>query len=106
MAALTMPSFHLPRLLDAPTWMRFVLGWRLLHLVVAAVAAFAAMTGALEGPARIAAIAASVTLVVLDVAAIVGLLRTSSLGRSLSLAADYLTFLGAVLFLLHLNRVF
>ena len=106
MTALSMPSFHLPRLLDAPRWMRVVLGWRLLHLVVAAFATFAALTGALEGPARIAAIAASVTLVLLDTVAVAGLLRRSSLGRSLSLAADYLTFLGAVLFILHLNRVF
>jgi ABC-type sugar transport system permease subunit len=106
MTAISMPSFHLPRVLDASSWMRVVLAWRVLHLVVAAAAVFLALTGTLEGPARIAAIAASVTLVLLDVAAIAGLLRTSSLGRSLSLAADYLTFLGAVLFILHLNRVF
>jgi ABC-type sugar transport system permease subunit len=107
MTAISLPSFRLPRLLDASTWLTVVLGWRVLHLVAAATALWFATTSAtLEGPASIAANAAAITLVALDVGSIVGLVQRKPVGRSLSLAADYLTFLGAVLLLLHLNRIF
>ena len=33
MTAISLPSFRLPRLLHASTWLRVVLAWRLLHLV-------------------------------------------------------------------------
>ena len=107
MATISLPSIRVPRLLDAAPWLRAVLVWRIVHLLAAIGGLGAALTSqALEGPGRIAATAFATTVVVLDAGAILGLVRRASFGRSLSLAADYVTFLGAVLVLLHLNRVF
>ena len=107
MATISLPSLRVPRLLDAAPWLKALLVWRIVHLAGAVVGLGSALTSpALEGPAMIAATAFCATLVVLDLGAVVGLARKAPLGRSLSLAADYVTFLGAVLVLLHVNRVF
>ena len=107
MATISLPSIRVPRLLDAAPWLKALLVWRIAHLAGAVVGLGAALTSpALEGPAMIAATAFCATLVALDLGAVVGLVRHKPLGRSLSLAADYVTFLGAVLVLLHVNRVF
>ncbi|MCC5947793.1 MAG: sugar ABC transporter permease [Nitriliruptoraceae bacterium] len=101
------PRWRLPRAFDAPRWLTIVLCWRVVHLLAMAGALGWALTApTLEGPARIAALAASAIVLLLDVVGLVGLARGRAVGRSYSLAADYLTFLGAVLFLLHVNRVF
>jgi ABC-type sugar transport system permease subunit len=106
MAAISLPTLRMPRWFEPATWLTVVLVWRVIHLLAAATALWFAATGTLDGPAVIAANVAATVLVVLDLGAITGLARRRPIGRSLSLAADYLTFLGAVLILLHLNRVF
>ncbi len=106
MAAISLPTVRVPRWFEPGTWLAVVLVWRVVHLVAASTALWFAATGTLEGPAAIAANVAAIVLVALDLGAIAGLARRRPIGRSLSLTADYLTFLGAVLILLHLNRVF
>jgi ABC-type sugar transport system permease subunit len=106
-ASITLPSLHPPRLLDATSWLRLLLVWRAVHLVAAA-GSFALVLTAdtIEGPARIAGLSASAIVALLDLAALVGLARHRHRGRSFSLAADYLTFVAAVVTLLQINRVF
>jgi ABC-type sugar transport system permease subunit len=95
----------LPRLLDAPTWLRFLLGWRAVH-TLGTVVGGVVLTGATAGLGRTAALGLVVVALVLNGAALVGLVRRRSSGRSLSLAVDYLTFLGCLVLLLQANRVF
>jgi ABC-type sugar transport system permease subunit len=107
MTAMSLPTLKVPRLLAPSAWLRVLLAWRVVHLLAAGAGLYAASRqGVLEGPAFIAANVAAVAIVALDLGAIAGLLRRRPIGRSLSLAADYLTFLGALLLLLHVNRVF
>jgi len=105
MASVTVPQLRLPRLLSAAGWLRALLGWRVVHTAVMAAALWIALTGELEGPARIAALAAAGVLLLLDLGAVAGLLARRGIGRSLSLAADYLTFLAAALTVLQLTNV-
>lgn len=94
-------------MLDVTTWLRLVVAWRLLHLVGAVAGLWLAVTTeAVTGPTAIAAPVVAVVLVLLDASSLVGLLRHRSLGRSLSLVADYLTFVGAIVVLLQANRFF
>ncbi len=107
MATVSPPSIRVPRMFDAQRWLTAVLFWRITHLAAAMAALWAAITSdVLVGPGTIAAVTAASVLVVLDAGAIAGLARRRPIGRSLSLAADYITFLGAALLLLHVNRVF
>ena len=104
---LARPTIRPPRLATAAGWIRVLLGWRAVHALLAAGSLALVLTGEqLEGPTRIAALAAASILLALDLGAIVALARHRHAGRLLSMAADYLTFLGAVLTLLQVNRVF
>jgi len=97
----------LPRLLAAPQWLRALLVWRVAHtLAVGAGLWFAVTSEALEGPGRIAALAAATILLLLDLGGVAGLALKRPVGRSLSLAADYLTFLSAILIVLQMTEVF
>ncbi len=107
MTTLSLPQLRLPRLLGPATWLRALLAWRIAHTVVVAAGLWWALTSeALEGPGRIAAIAAASIILLIDLGGVVGLALRRSFGRSLSLAADYLTFLGAILVLFQRNDVF
>jgi ABC-type sugar transport system permease subunit len=107
MATITLPSVRVPRLFDAARWLRALLIWRVLHLAVSVAGVAVALTSqTLEGPGRIAALAFTIALAGLNTGAVVGLVRRAPFGRSLSLAADYVTFLGAALVLLHSTDVF
>ncbi|MFP4312311.1 MAG: hypothetical protein ACLFS9_10090, partial [Nitriliruptoraceae bacterium] len=106
MGRVTVPRLRPPRLLSASGWLRLLLGWRVVHIAAVAAAMWLALTGDLEGPGRIAGLAAAGVLLLLDVGALAGLLARRPIGRSLSLAADYLTFLGALLAVLQLTNVF
>jgi ABC-type sugar transport system permease subunit len=98
---------RVPRVLSAGGWLRFLLVWRLLHALAAAAAIVVVVGGeAVEGPARIAALSAAGLLLLLDVVSGVGLARRRHLGRALSLASDYLTFVAAAVSLLQVNGVF
>jgi ABC-type sugar transport system permease subunit len=104
---LTVPRVRPPRLVDAPRWLRILPIWRAVHGLAAVGATVLVLTSdTVEGPARIAGLAAATILAVLDLGALVGLLRRRHLGRTLSLAADYLTFVLALVSLLQVNRVF
>jgi ABC-type sugar transport system permease subunit len=106
-ASIRLPSFQLPRLLDAPRWLRLLTVWRLVHALAAGAALVLILTSeTIDGPARIAGLSASIVLLLLDLGGFFGLLRRHSVGRSLSLAADYATFMGAVVALLQVNGVF
>jgi ABC-type sugar transport system permease subunit len=107
MASIALPSIRPPRLLDASSWLRALLVWRTIH-TVATGAALVWILGAeaIEGPARIAGLAAAGIFLLLDVSALGALARRRHVGRSLSLAADYLTFVAALVTLLQTNRVF
>jgi ABC-type sugar transport system permease subunit len=104
MASLTLPSFRPPRLLEASSWLRLLLVWRIVHALLATAAAVF-VAGGTEGPARIAGLSFAVILTILDVTAALALARGRHLGRTLSLAADYLTFVGALVALLQVTRV-
>jgi ABC-type sugar transport system permease subunit len=104
MASITLPSFRPPRLLEAAAWLRLLLVWRVLHALLA-IGGAALVLGGTEGPARIAGLSFAVVLAMLDVAAAIALTRGRHLGRTLSLAADYLTFVGALVALLQVTRV-
>jgi ABC-type sugar transport system permease subunit len=110
MTAMTMPRLRLPklpRLLSASAWLRALLVWRVVHTSAIAVALWLALTSeTLEGPGRIAGLAAATILLLIDLGAVAGLARGRAIGRSLSLAADYLTFLGAILVVLQVTNVF
>ena len=107
MTTLSLPQLGLPRLLGPATWLRALLAWRIAHTVDVTVGLWWALTSeALEGPGRIAAIAAASIVLLLDLGGVVGLALRRSFGRSLSLAADYLTFLGTILVLFQRNDVF
>ncbi len=107
MTTLSLPQLGLPRLLGPATWLRALLAWRIAHTVAVTVGLWWALTSeALEGPGRIAAIAAASIVLLLDLGGVVGLALRRSFGRSLSLAADYLTFLGTILVLFQRNDVF
>ena len=107
MTTLSLPQLRLPRLLGPAAWLRVLLAWRIAHTVAVAAGLWWALTSeALEGPGRIAAIAAAGIVLLLDLAGTAGLALRRSFGRSLSLAADYLTFLGAILVLFQRNDVF
>ena len=100
-------SPKVPRALSASRWLRALLVWRITHTAAAAVGLWIVLTSAtLAGPGRIAALAATAILLLLDLGAVAGLARRRAIGRSLSLAADYLTFLGAILVLLQVTNVF
>jgi ABC-type sugar transport system permease subunit len=105
MASITLPRVRPPRLVEADTWLRALLVWRIVHLVAAAAGGWAVLTGT-DGPARIAGVSFAVVLVLLDAGAIAALARRRHAGRILALASDYLTFVGALVALLQLNRVF
>jgi ABC-type sugar transport system permease subunit len=106
-ASVTLPRVRPPRLASPSAWLKVLLVWRAIH-AVAAGAGFAAIVTSetIEGPARIAGLAATTIVLLLDVAALVGLARRRNLGRTVSLAADYLTFVGAIVVLLQANGVF
>jgi ABC-type sugar transport system permease subunit len=107
MASVRLPSLHLPRLLSPDRWLTLLTVWRALHALAAAGAlALLLASETVEGPARIAGTSASVLLLALDAAGLFGLLRRRNLGRSFSLAADYLTFVLAAVALLQVNGVF
>jgi ABC-type sugar transport system permease subunit len=107
MASIALPSIRPPRLLDASTWLRAILVWRGVHTVaIGAGLVWLLGAEAVEGPARIAGLAAAVVFLLLDLSALVALARRRHLGRTLSLAADYLTFVAALVTLLQTNRVF
>lgn len=110
MTALTMPRLRLPkppRLLSAPAWLKALLVWRIAHTVaIALVLWFALASETLVGPGRIAGLAAATLLLLIDLGAVAGLARDRAIGRSLSLAADYLSFLGAILVILQVTDVF
>jgi ABC-type sugar transport system permease subunit len=105
-ATLTVPRLRPPELLPAAGWLRLLLVWRAVHAVAVGAGLVWLLTGDAEGPARIAGLTAAAVLGLLDVAALVGLARRRHLGRALSLAADYLTFVLAVVALLQVTRVF
>lgn len=105
MATIALRDLKLPRVLDATSWLRVLLGWRVLH-TVAAVAGGIALVGATAGIGRSAALGATAIAVALDLGAIAGLVRRRHRGRSLSLAVDYLTFVACLVLLLQANRVF
>lgn len=107
MAAIPLPRPTVPRVLSAPAWLKVVLGWRALHTLTVGAGLVLAVTGeTLEGPGFIAALTASIGLLALDLGGLVGLAQRRSFGRSLSLAADYLTFLLLTLVLLQAVGVF
>jgi ABC-type sugar transport system permease subunit len=107
MASIALPSIRPPRLLDASTWLRALLVWRGVHTVaIGAGLVWLLGAEAVEGPARIAGLAAAAIFLLLDLSALVALARRRHLGRTLSLAADYLTFVAALVTLLQTNRVF
>ena len=107
MATIALPDWRMPRLFEPRRWLQAVLVWRVLHLLAAAGALWTALASdAMEGPVAIAATAAATIVLAMDIGAVAGLVRDRPIGRSLSLAADYTTFILAVLVLLHLNRVF
>lgn len=107
MAPLTSLSLRPPRVLDAPGWLRLLLAWRAVHALAAAAAiAFILGSETIAGPARIAGLTGASLLLLADLAAVAGLARGRHLGRSLSLSADYLTFVAAAVTLLQTNRVF
>ncbi len=107
MTTLSLPRMRPPRLLSASAWLQALLGWRVLHtLAVGAGLWWSLTSAALEGPGRIAAVAAASVVLLLDLGAVAGLAMRRSFGRSLSLAADYLTFVGAILVLFQRNDVF
>ena len=107
MTTLSLPRARVPRLLSAGMWLRALLAWRILHTLAVGGGLWWALTSdALEGPGRIAAIAAASIVLLIDLGGVVGLALQRSFGRSLSLAADYLTFLGAILVLFQRNDVF
>lgn len=96
-----------PRALSAARWLRTLLVWRLAHAAAAGIGLWLAVTSeTLAGPGRIAALAAAAILLLLDLGAVAALAGRKPIGRSLSLAADYLTFLGAILVVLQLTDVF
>jgi ABC-type sugar transport system permease subunit len=98
---------HLPRVLNAPGWLKLLLGWRVLHTLAAATGLWLALgSDTLEGPASVAAVAATSILLLLDLGAVALLARRRPAGRSLSLAADYISFLLALLLLLQAVGVF
>jgi ABC-type sugar transport system permease subunit len=105
MAAISLRHAHVPRFLEATAWLRLLLGWRVLH-AIAAIAGGTALLGATEGLGRSAALGVTAVVLVLDVAALVGLARRRASGRTLSLAVDYLTFVACTVLLLHANRFF
>jgi ABC-type sugar transport system permease subunit len=106
MTAITaLRGVRLPRVLDAPSWLRVLLGWRVVH-TLATVAGGVALFGATAGLGRSAALGLTAVALVLNLVAITGLLRRRSSGRSWSLAVDYLTFVGCLVLLLQANRVF
>lgn len=100
------PRLRPPRLLSASVWLQVLLGWRMLHTLVVVLGLWLLATGEVEGAARIAGLAAAGVLLLLDLGAIIGLVRHRPIGRSLSLAADYLGFLGPILAMLQLTDVF
>jgi ABC-type sugar transport system permease subunit len=105
--SIALPSMRPPRLLDAARWLTVITIWRGLHTVAAAAALVLVLTSTtIEGPARIAGLSAAALVLLLDLVGLVGLVQRWHLGRTLSLAADYLTFVFAVVTLLQLNRVF
>lgn len=107
MTTLTVPRVRPPRLVDARRWLTILPVWRALHgLAAAGALVLVLLSDTVDGPARIAGLAATAILGALDLGALVGLLRRRHLGRTLSLAADYLTFVLAVVSLLQVNRVF
>jgi ABC-type sugar transport system permease subunit len=107
MTTLTLLRPHVPRVLNAPSWLRLLLAWRVLHTLVAALGLWLALASdTLEGPASVAAVAATSILVALDLGALALLAQRRPVGRSLSLAADYITFLLALLLLLQVVGVF
>jgi ABC-type sugar transport system permease subunit len=95
----------LARPLEAAAWLRALLVWRVVHLAAVIVGAVLAY-GATAGLGRTSALTIAAIVVTLDAAAILGLVRRRASGRSLSLAVDYLTFVAAVVLLLHANRFF
>jgi ABC-type sugar transport system permease subunit len=94
-----------PRVLEASSWLRVLLAWRVLH-ALAAVTVGVVLIGATAGLGRTAALSVTLVALALDLAAIVLLLRRRNRGRSLSLAVDYLTFVACVVLLLQANRTF
>ncbi len=107
MATLSLPQVRVPRVLSPSAWLRALLVWRVLHTLAIGAGLWWALTSeALEGPGRIAGIAAASILLLIDLGGVAGLALQRSFGRSLSLAGDYLTFLGAILVLFQLNDVF
>jgi ABC-type sugar transport system permease subunit len=105
--SIAFPSMRPPRLLGAARWLTVITVWRGLHTVAAGAALALVLTSTtIEGPARIAGLSAAALVLLLDLVGLVGLVRRWHLGRTLSLAADYLTFVFAVVTLLQLNRVF
>ncbi|WP_052665600.1 carbohydrate ABC transporter permease [Nitriliruptor alkaliphilus] len=107
MSPFALLSLRPPRVLHASRWLRWLLVWRVVHTVIALVAVLVVLgSEAIAGPARIAALTAGVTFVLLGVTSSIALTRGRHVGRTLSLAADYLTFVGAVVTLLQTNRVF
>ena len=107
MTTLSLPRLRPPRLLSAGAWLQALLAWRAVHTLAVGAGLWWALTSdALEGPGRIAAVAAAAIILVLDLGGVTGLAMRRSFGRSLSLAADYLTFVGAILVLFQRNDVF
>jgi ABC-type sugar transport system permease subunit len=105
--SLVRPSLRPPRLLEATRWLTAITIWRGVHALGAGVALTLVLTSpTIEGPARIAGLSAAAIVLALDVVGLIGLLRRRHLGRAVSLAADYLTFVLAVVTLLQTTRIF
>jgi ABC-type sugar transport system permease subunit len=106
-ASVTLPRVRPPRLASPSTWLKVLLAWRAVHALLAGAGFVAIITSeTIEGPGRIAGLAATAIVFLLDVAGLAGLARKRNFGRTLSLAADYLTFVGAIVILLQVNDVF
>jgi ABC-type sugar transport system permease subunit len=107
-ATVTLPRIHLPRVLPPTRWLTAAARLaRRAHARCRRRRSSSILTAdELGGPARIAGLSAMAIMVGLDLAGVAGLRRRRHLGRSFSLAADYLTFMLAVVGLLQVNRVF
>lgn len=107
MTALPLRVPPLPRVLEPAPWLRLLLLWRAVHLLATlAAGATTIAAGTQTGLARATVLVVIGSVAVLDAASLGGLLQQRSVGRSLSLAVDYLTASGCIVVLLQVNRVF
>lgn len=107
MTALPLRLPPLPQILEPDAWIKALIAWRATHLIGALVAGATVVAAASPtGIARTTVLVAIGALALLDAGGLGALLQRRSVGRSLSLAADYLTFVVCIVLLLQANRVF